>query len=90
MAREFISANKRYMSAAMTEDYFSDMGLEGLRTYEIHDVDRDGPFYLCNVPAEPLSLCRGGGYHPVHLGDTVQERRHIIIYKLGWGLDGTV
>lgn len=66
------------------------IGLSGLRTYEDHNVDRDGPFYPCNVSAEPLALYRSGGYHPVHLGDTMQEGRYRIVHKLCWGFGGTI
>ena len=65
------------------------MGLEGLRTYGRHSVDRDGRFYPCNVYAEPLALYREGGYHPVHLGDRLQDDRYVVVHKLGWGLNGT-
>ena len=89
-ARKFIAAHKRATSIYMPEDDLYNMGLEGLRTYERHSVDRDGPFHPCNVNAEPLALYRGGGYHPVHLGDRLQEDRYVIVHKLGWGLDGTI
>ena len=89
-ARKFIAAHKRAMSMYMPEENLYNMGLEGLRTYESHSVDRDGPFHPCNVNAEPLALYRSGGYHPVHLGDMLQEDRYLIVHKLGWGLDGTI
>ncbi|CAD6594389.1 MAG: hypothetical protein ASARMPRED_009328 [Alectoria sarmentosa] len=78
------------MSAAPPDEGLYGMGLEGLRTYDQHDVDRDGPFHHCNVYAEPLALYRSGGYHPIHLGDTMQEGRYIILHKLGWGLEETI
>lgn len=90
MARNFVCAPTRSMSTVNPEYEAYYMGLEGLRTYERHDVDRDGPFYPCNVPAEPLTLYRSGGYHPVHLGDILHEGRYIIVHKLGWELDGTI
>lgn len=90
MTRNFVCAPTRSMSAVNPEYEAYYMGLEGLRTYERHDVDRDGPFYPCNVPAEPLTLYRSGGYHPVHLGDILHEGRYIIVHKLGWELDGTI
>ena len=89
-ARKFGSAHKRSMSAAPPDEGLYGMGLEGLRTYDQHDVDRDGPFHHCNVYAEPLALYRSGGYHPIHLGDTMQEGRYIILHKLGWGLEETI
>ena len=90
MARKFISAHKRSMSITTPNDDLYNVGLEGLRTYEDYDVDRDGPFYRCNVPAEPLTLHRSGGYHPEHLGDIMKEGGYIIVHKLGWGLYGTI
>ena len=90
MARKSICAHKRSMSTSLPDDEAYYMGLEGLRTYERHEVDRDGPYYPCNIPAEPLTLYRSGGYHPVHLGDIMQEGRYVIVHKLGWGLDGTI
>ena len=89
MARKFISAHQRSMSMYTPEMNRYNMGLEDLRTYERHSVDRDGPFHHCNVYAEPLVLYRSGGYHPVHLGDRFQEDRYVIVHKLGWGLDAT-
>lgn len=89
MARKSIVAHKRAMSMYMQEQDLCNMSLEGLRTYERHSVDRDGPFHHSNVDAEPLALYRRGGYHPVHLGDRLQEDRYVIVHKLGWGLDGT-
>ena len=86
MARNFTSAHK----PAISRGEIYNVGLEGLRTYQSYDVKRDGPFYPCNVHAEPLALYRSGGYHPVHLGDTIQEGRYIIVHKLGWELDGTI
>lgn len=90
MAYNFICAHKRSISIAIPEGEAYHMGLEGLRTYERHDVEQDGPFYPCNVPAEPLTLYRCGGYHSVHLGDILQEGRYIVVHKLGWELDGTI
>ncbi|CAF9908280.1 hypothetical protein IMSHALPRED_006629 [Imshaugia aleurites] len=86
MTRNFTSAHK----PAISRGEIYNVGLEGLRTYQSYDVKRDGPFYPCNVHAEPLTLYRSGGYHPVHLGGTIQEGRYIIVHKLGWELDGTI
>lgn len=66
------------MSTAILEDDRYSTSLE-----EDYDVDQDGPFYRCNVPAEPLALYRSGGYHPVHLEDIMQEDRYTIVHKLG-------
>ena len=90
MARKVMISHKRSMSTFPPSDEAYYMGLEGLRTYERHDVARDGPYYPCNIPAEPLTLYRSGGYHPVHLGDIMQEGRYVIVHKLGWGLEGTI
>ena len=84
----FVSVHKRSMSLYVPEMDVYNMGREG-RTYERYSRDRDGPFYPCNVYAEPLALYRSGGYHPVHLGDRLQEDRYVIVHKLGWGLNGT-
>lgn len=32
----------------------------------------------------------GGGFHPVHLGDTLDNGRHRIVHKLGYGVYATV
>lgn len=55
-----------------------------------YDAKRDGPYYCVGMYAEPLALYRSGGYHPVHLGDTMHGGRYKIMHKLGWGRDGTV
>jgi serine/threonine protein kinase len=39
---------------------------------------------------EPFELYRPGGYHPVHIGDTLCHSRYTIIRKLGWGQYSTV
>ncbi|PCH37725.1 kinase-like protein [Wolfiporia cocos MD-104 SS10] len=39
---------------------------------------------------EPLRRYRHGGYHPVHIGDTLEQRRYTIVRKLGWGAYSTV
>ncbi|KAL2052447.1 hypothetical protein ABVK25_007319 [Lepraria finkii] len=55
-------------------------------TWERH---REGDFFCVGVRGEPLIQYRSGGYHPVHLGDTLHGGRYTIIHKLGWGRDGT-
>lgn len=42
------------------------------------------------LKAEPAYRYRPGGYHPVHLGDTLSEDRYKILHKLGWGGYSTV
>lgn len=46
--------------------------------------------YSCTIPAEPLHRYRPGGYHPVHLGDSLKDGRYQIIHKLGFGGYSTV
>ncbi|KAK5635875.1 hypothetical protein RRF57_011587 [Xylaria bambusicola] len=41
--------------------------------------------YTCDVDAEPLHHYRPGGYHPVHLGGQLKNRRYKILHKVGWG-----
>ncbi|KAF2449339.1 kinase-like protein [Karstenula rhodostoma CBS 690.94] len=46
--------------------------------------------YICDVDAEPLHRYRTGGYHPVHIGDSLNSNRYKILHKLGWGSYSTV
>lgn len=46
------------------------------------------PSRLDNV--EDLEAYRPGGFHPVHLGDTLAEGRYRIVHKLGFGGFATV
>lgn len=46
--------------------------------------------YKCKVEAEPIFDYCKGGYHPIHLGDTLDEGRYEILHKLGWGGCSTV
>jgi serine/threonine-protein kinase SRPK3 len=46
--------------------------------------------YKCDVEAEPIFDYCKGGYHPIHLGDTLGEGRYEILHKLGWGGCSTV
>lgn len=39
---------------------------------------------------EDVELYRPGGFHPVHLGDTLSDGRYWIIHKLGFGGFSTV
>ena len=48
------------------------------------------PKSSCLISQERVSLYRPGGYHPVCLGDTFNEKRYTIIHKLGWGGFSTV
>ena len=55
-----------------------------------HDPERDGRYYSVHMYQEPLAQYRSGGFHPVHLGDTMQGGRYKIVHKLGWRHDGTI
>lgn len=46
--------------------------------------------YFCNVEAEPLHRYKPGGYHPVHLGDEMSDKRYRIVHKIGYGGYSTV
>ena len=51
---------------------------------------KDGHFFCNGFLREDLAQYRSGGYHPVHLGDTMQGGRYHIVQKFGWGRDATV
>lgn len=57
------------------------------RPYSLTGVS-EAPY--CEVDAEPLERYRKGGYHPIHLGDTLKDGRYKILHKLGWGGYATV
>lgn len=44
----------------------------------------------CEIDAEPLQRYKKGGYHPVHLNDSLKSGRYDILHKLGWGGYATV
>lgn len=46
--------------------------------------------HTCEVDAEPVHRYKSGGYHPIHLGDSMVDGRYKIIHKLGWGANSTV
>lgn len=46
--------------------------------------------HTCGIDAEPLHRYRIGGYHPVALGDLVNDGRYKVLHKLGWGGYSTV
>ncbi|PTB40681.1 hypothetical protein M441DRAFT_193625 [Trichoderma asperellum CBS 433.97] len=46
--------------------------------------------YNIGLPAEQLSNYCPGGYHPIHLGDTLGDGRYRILHKLGFGAFSTV
>ena len=43
-----------------------------------------------DVDGEPLYRYKPGGYHPIHLGDTLNRGRYTILHKLGWGGYATI
>ncbi len=46
--------------------------------------------YDIGVPAEQLTDYCPGGYHPIHLNDTLHDGRYEIVHKLGFGSFSTV
>ncbi|KAL1889015.1 hypothetical protein Sste5346_009195 [Sporothrix stenoceras] len=48
------------------------------------------PKYTGYMPHEPLERYAPGGFHPVSLGDTLQDGRYTIRLKLGYGGQSTV
>ena len=48
-----------------------------------------GALYF-ELDAEPLERYRVGGYHPIHLGDTLGNGIYKVLRKLGWGGHATV
>lgn len=44
----------------------------------------------CEIDAEPLRRYKPGGYHPIHLGDSLESGRYQILHKIGWGGYATV
>ena len=52
--------------------------------------EEDGYFFCKGLQREDLIHYRSGGYHPVHLRDTMKGGRYQIVQKLGWGRDATV
>jgi hypothetical protein len=45
--------------------------------------------YRASLPAEKLERYCPGGYHPIHLGDVLQDQ-YKILHKLGFGSEATV
>jgi hypothetical protein len=46
--------------------------------------------YKIGLPAEELEDYGPGGYHPIHLNDTLNNGRYEIVHKLGYGSFATV
>ena len=64
-------------------------GGEALDQDDHHLSPKDWDFYGLSLEVEFLSNYELGGYHPVHLGDTFQEK-YAVIHKLGFGGSATV
>lgn len=56
------------------------------------DTDQFKDYYYNHIMQveEPICLYRPGGYHPVALGDQLQDGRYTIRHKLGFGAFSTV
>ncbi|KAF5672850.1 CMGC SRPK kinase [Fusarium circinatum] len=52
---------------------------------QYHASQTPPPEYRCGIDAEPLHRYRPGGYHPVALGDSLNDKRYKVLHKLGWG-----
>ncbi|KAF2628840.1 kinase-like protein [Macroventuria anomochaeta] len=50
----------------------------------------DHSSHICDIDAEPLHRYGKGGYHPVHIGDSLNDGRYKVLHKLGWGSYSTV
>lgn len=48
------------------------------------------PVYVRQVEVEYLENYCSGGYHPVHIGDTIGDGRYEVVHKLGYGGSSTV
>lgn len=45
--------------------------------------------FQCEIEGEALHRYKPGGYHPIRIGDTLNDRRYTIRHKLGWDGYGT-
>ncbi|KAH6949462.1 kinase-like domain-containing protein [Fusarium avenaceum] len=50
-----------------------------------HHTEMEGLEHRCNIDAEPLHRYKPDGYHPLALGEVLNNGRYKIIHKLGWG-----
>lgn len=50
-----------------------------------YHTEMEGLAYHCDIDAEPLHRYKPGGYHPLALGEVLNNGRYKIIHKLGWG-----
>ena len=62
----------------------------GCGEYHLWHPEKDGQFFCKGIMSEDMAQYRSGGYHPIHLGDTMHGGRYKIVQKLGWGRDATV
>jgi len=58
--------------------------------YYLWTPEEDGAFFSKGIVKENLIEYRSGGYHPVHLEDTLHGGRYKIVQKLDWGRDATI
>lgn len=84
----FAVYRKRYVYNVLGLRYTPCVGGE----YHLWEPEADGHFFCQDFPTEDFAQYsyRSGGYHPVHLGDTMQGGRYHIVQKFGWGRDATV
>ena len=68
----------------------SGLRYQGCDEYHLWKPEESGYFYCKGFLREDLAQYRSGGYHPLHLGDTMKGGRYRIVQKLGWGRDATV
>ena len=48
-------------------------------------ADDEPIFHHITVPVESVEGYRPGGYHPLHLGDSLLDGRYLVLRKLGHG-----
>ena len=81
---QFSRSRKRYIYNV------SGLRYQGCDEYHLWTPEESGYFYCKGFLREELAQYRSGGYHPLHLGDTMKGGRYRIVQKLGWGRDATV
>ncbi|KAG6236571.1 hypothetical protein E4U47_001131 [Claviceps purpurea] len=59
--------------------------LQRLNSIRHHHSQIPAQIYDCDADAEPLHRYRPGGYHPLLVGDVLNDGRYKILHKLGWG-----
>jgi hypothetical protein len=61
------------------------VGFVQIYRHGCHTVARSSHGAYCGIDgAEPLHRYKPGGYHPIHLGDSLKSGRYQILHKLGW------